>query len=240
MREQRAQHTSYGTYGGAIPKRASATIDQQPLQRGRNVPTASPHRAGHSSGIHPEDQPSQSGELDEDEGYYPAHMGSSARHLGIAPYRAAPTSQAHQVSRRRPTWVLRVGMTMSVVVLGWILFSVVPTWWQHTLETWQYGYPRTYQTDAVVGHHDSAAHPSHFIALNLHGRIEVIELAGGDPARAQIYVGPTLFGADADQVPVTLTFADVNGDGKPDMELDVEGNLLVFLNDGKTFVANHS
>src|SRR5712691_6681841 len=153
MREQRAQHTSYGPYGGAIPKRASATIEQRLLQRRTDVPAASPHRAGHSSGIHPEDQPHQSDELYEDEGYYPARMGSSARHLGIAPYRAAPTTQLHQVPRRRPTWVLRVGMTMSVVVLGWILLSVVPTWWQYTLETWQYGYPRTYQTDAVVAHH---------------------------------------------------------------------------------------
>ncbi len=34
-------------------------------------------------------------------------------------------------------------------------------------------YPRTFQVDAVVGHNDSATNPSHFIAMNLNGRIEM-------------------------------------------------------------------
>ncbi|HET8846357.1 MAG TPA: hypothetical protein VFN35_33150, partial [Ktedonobacteraceae bacterium] len=48
-----------------------------------------------------------------------------------------------------------------------------------------YGTPRTFQIDAVVGHHDGPAHPSHFEGLNLNGQIEVIELHGGDPSHTQ-------------------------------------------------------
>src|SRR2546425_1583080 len=45
--------------------------------------------------------------------------------------------------------------------------------------SWHYGRPRTFQTDAVVGHNDSAASPSHFIAINLNRHVEVIECPGG-------------------------------------------------------------
>jgi hypothetical protein len=35
--------------------------------------------------------------------------------------------------------------------------------------------------------------------------------------------------------PVTLTFRDVNGDGKPDMLVNIQGSEVVFLNDGGQF-----
>jgi len=128
---------------------------------------------------------------------------------------------------------------MCTIALG-TAFTSFSSWWQQSQDDLTYGHPRTYQTDAVVGHGDSPAHPSHFIALNLHGHIEVIELAGGDPTRVQVYIGPTLYGPGHDEVPVTLTFKDVNGDGKPDLELHVEGNIVVFLNHGKTFLLSHA
>ena len=68
--------------------------------------------------------------------------------------------------------------------------------------------PRTFQVDAVVGQGDSLVHPSHFIALNLHGQIEVIEFPGGDATHARIYLGPHLYGSNASLVPVTLQFVD--------------------------------
>src|SRR5215469_16870910 len=73
-----------------------------------------------------------------------------------------------------------------------------------------YGRPRTFQIDAVVGQNDSASNPSHFIALNLNGRIEVIEFPGGDASKARIYLGPQLYGSGQDLIPVTLSFVDVN------------------------------
>jgi len=133
-----------------------------------------------------------------------------------------------------------IGIGMLCALALCTAWNNLSSWWQHTQNDLSYGHPRTYQVDAVVGHGDSASHPSHFIALNLHGRIEVIELAGGDPTRVQVYVGPTLYGPGSDEVPITLTFDDVNGDGKPDLELHVEGNLVVFLNNGKTFLLSHA
>jgi hypothetical protein len=88
----------------------------------------------------------------------------------------------------------------------------------------------------VVGHGDSEAHPSHFIAINLNRHVIVIEIPGGDISRSIIYSGPVLLGDGQDMTPVTLTFSDVNGDGKPDMILHILDQTIVFLNNGTKFV----
>jgi len=137
--------------------------------------------------------------------------------------------------RYRPHWLLYVGLAMFVMVIGWVLFTAAANWWQVTRDDWHYGRPRTFQIDAVVGHNDSATNPSHFIALNLNRRIEIIEFPGGDPSKAKIYLGPTLLGDGQDLAPVTLTFKDVNGDGKPDMIVNVEDSHFVYINDNGTF-----
>ena len=59
--------------------------------------------------------------------------------------------------------------------------------------------------------------PATFIALNYNGRVEVIEFPGGDASHARIYLGPQLYGAGSDLVPVTLSFVDVSGNHQPDM-----------------------
>src|SRR5258708_7062909 len=76
---------------------------------------------------------------------------------------------------------------------------------------------------------------SHFVAENLHGEIIVIEIPDGDPSKSKIYIGPQLFGDNADLTPVTLSFKDVNGDGKPDMLMHVQDQTIIFLNDGTQF-----
>jgi hypothetical protein len=111
------------------------------------------------------------------------------------------------------------------------VLSVVTNWFSITLDDIHYGRPRTFQIDAYVGHNESPGMPSHFIAINLHGRIEIIELPGGDAAHARIYIGPQLYGNDADLVPVTLSFIDVNGDHKPDMLIHFQDTQVVFIND---------
>jgi hypothetical protein len=93
-----------------------------------------------------------------------------------------------------------------------------------------YGYPRTSQTDAVVGHTDSEAHPSHFFAVNLHAHIYIIEFPAGNPNNARIYDGGQLYGQNADRAPVTVTFTDVDGDGHVDMIIHVQGGQIIFLN----------
>lgn len=136
---------------------------------------------------------------------------------------------------RRTHWAVPAGIAMLVMIAGGITWQgIASTWQAHSLDS-QYGYPRTYQTDQVVGHHDSQAHPTHFIFLNLHGRIEIIEQPGGDITHARIYGGPTLVGEHADQVPVTGTFADVNQDGRLDLLVHVDTQTLVFVNDGQQF-----
>jgi hypothetical protein len=128
-----------------------------------------------------------------------------------------------------------IGLGMFVMILGWIAFNALANWWMVTQNDWTYGRPRTYQTDHVVGHHDSLDHPSHFLALNLNRRVVVIEFPGGDPSKALTYLGPTLLGDGQDLTPVTITFEDRNGDGKPDLNIHIGDQVIVFLNDGTKF-----
>lgn len=139
--------------------------------------------------------------------------------------------------RWRFHWLVYVGIAMFVMILGWIAFNALSNWWQVTQDDWHYGRPRTYQVDMVVGHNDSQANPTHFIAENLHSHIVIIEIPGGDTSKARIYSGPTLIGSGQDLTPVTLTFKDVNGDGKIDMIVNVQDTHLVFLNQNGQFVA---
>jgi hypothetical protein len=135
-----------------------------------------------------------------------------------------PTAKS---SRSWLTWMgMGMCLTLAAVLLGQLALSAVTTIFQQ----WQYGYPRTYQCDAVVGHNDSPTNPSHFIALNLHGRIEVMEFPGGNVAQARIYQGPQLFGPGADLVPVTLQFPDPAHTHHPDMLVLFQGTQLVWHN----------
>jgi len=124
---------------------------------------------------------------------------------------------------------------MLAMLALWVVGSLLLTWWQVTQDDWRYGRPRTFQTDAVVGHNDSAANPSHFIAINLNRHVEVIECPGGDCSHAVIYLGPILFGDGEDMTPVTLSFQDVNGDGKPDMVIHIQDQRIVFINENGKF-----
>lgn len=132
-------------------------------------------------------------------------------------------------------WLVFVGIAMFIMIIGWVIFSALGNWWQVTLDDWHYGRPRTFQIDAVVGHHDSSNNPSHFIAINLNRHVVIIELPGGDATKAQIYNGPILIGQGQDLTPVTLSFQDVNGDGKPDMIVTVQDSHFVFINENGGF-----
>ncbi len=146
---------------------------------------------------------------------------------GTYPARSRPRHSIH------PLLYLSVGMVITVSVLAMVV--VVSTWVSTALDDLHYGRPRTFQIDAYVGHNEAPGMPSHFIALNLHGRIEIIELPGGDATHARIYLGPQLYGQNADLVPVTLSFTDVNGNHRPDMILHFQGTQVIFLNNGSGF-----
>jgi hypothetical protein len=126
-------------------------------------------------------------------------------------------------------------MGMIVMLILWALLSMVFGWLTTLSDDLRYGRPRTFQTDAWVGHNEQTGVPSHFVAINLNRHIEVIEIQGGDAAHTRIYSGPQLYGATDDLVPVTLSFVDVNGDHRLDMLVNFQGSRMVFINDGESF-----
>jgi hypothetical protein len=142
----------------------------------------------------------------------------------------ATTARPQQT--RRMHWLFWVGSGMLALLAGYLLLSTLAAWWQVQQDDWRYGNPRTFQTDAAVGHGPGT---SHFLVVNLGGQVEIIECPAQDCTKAVIYPGPRLLGSGAALMPVTLSFADVNGDGKPDMLVHIAGQTFVWLNTGKQF-----
>lgn len=137
-------------------------------------------------------------------------------------------------------WLLPLGVGMLAMLALWLIGSSALAWGKARYDDIRYGNPRTYQTDAVVGHGDSEAHPSHFMAINLNRQAIIIEFKGGDPAKSVSYVAPVYIAGDGgDLAPVTVDFKDVNGDNKPDMIIHIllpsQDQISVFINDGKGF-----
>src|SRR5215216_5501016 len=94
----------------------------------------------------------------------------------------------------------------------------------------RYGRPRTTQIDAFVGHEETNGQPTHLMAINLNRQVMVIELPGGEAAKARSLSGPYLFGANEELTPLQLHLQDMDGDGKPDLLLDIRQEQLVYLN----------
>lgn len=155
-------------------------------------------------------------------------------------YTAGQPTAPIQAARRQVHWLVYVGVLFMVGIIGWLAFTIVGDWWQTKQDDWTYGMPRTYQTDVVVGHSDSASNPSHFIAENLRGQIIVVEYPGGDVSKARSYSITTLPGNDS-YPPVRLAFEDVNKDGKLDMLVQIgdPGSQIqvILYNNGQQFAA---
>ncbi len=156
-----------------------------------------------------------------------------------APRTTSPT-QKKSPSPFHVHWLLPIGVAMVILVILWMVGSAALAWGRQRLDDLQYGNPRTFQTDMVVGHNDGPKNLSHFIAMNLHSQIVVIEFMGGDPQKAITYLAPVFItGPTGSLAPVTLEFRDVNGDGKLDMLVHIHVNgqdqVSVFINDGKKF-----
>jgi hypothetical protein len=94
----------------------------------------------------------------------------------------------------------------------------------------RYGRPRTTQIDAFVGHEETTGQPTHLLAINLNRQVMVIELPGGEAAKARTLSGPYLFGANEELTPLQLHLQDLDGDGKLDLLLDIRQEQLVYLN----------
>lgn len=222
------------------PIRRDAIDDEDAIYDTRPHTSTRRYRPGASStkGVAAPSKPGKPGHSDVQDSL---SSGVRRRSLTTAPPRtngvvssAITTIRTEELARlRRSPWLYVVGgmLIMVLFILAIISFSA---WWTNMQNDLRYGYPRTYQFDAVVGHEDSAAHPTHFILLNLHGHIEIIEMPGGNAALTRIYSGPTLYGPNSDLIPVTGEVRAVKG-GKPELILHVQGQQIIFVNDGKTF-----
>lgn len=146
-----------------------------------------------------------------------------------------PLAPRQTRTKRRFHPLFFVGIGLLATILLWIGITQLMAWGTNEYNTLVYGYPRTFQIDAVVGQGDSAQHPSHFVAINLHGIVTIVEFPGGDPSRAREFVSSGALGPDADQAVVTLRFVDLNHNGKPDMLITIGGTQSVLINNGSTF-----
>lgn len=159
----------------------------------------------------------------------PRQVDTSSKKLPKSPSPKAMRNKRKFWRGAHPLLYLGVGMIAMLAL--WTLLTSAIGWWNTTWDDLHYGRPRTFQTDAFVGHNESAGTASHFMAINLNGRIEIIEFPGGDGSKARIYLGPQLYGTGDNLIPVTLSFADVNGDHLPDMIIRFQSSRIVFIND---------
>jgi hypothetical protein len=138
------------------------------------------------------------------------------------------------VSRRLHTAAYGITLllaTLAVYAAISLLVSNIHT----KVDDLRYGRPRTIQLDSFVGHDEPAGHPTHVIAMNLNRQVIVVELPGGDASKTRTIVGPYLFGADADLTPVLPSLRDMDGDGQPDLLLDIRSEQIVYLNKDGAF-----
>jgi hypothetical protein len=84
-------------------------------------------------------------------------------------------------------------------------------------------------------HGEVNGEPTHLMALNLRGQVSIFEIPGGDPGKLQVLPGPYLVGADASYVVPQLSLQDMNGDGQPDLLLQVRGEVVIYVNENGRF-----
>lgn len=239
--EQHAQHVYYGS----IPPRASAAqavteeppasshhLDDTPRTIGGRQPPPQ-QRPPNSRPVLPPRTHEE--EDDDDIPAYPQRPPSSARrYKQPGPYADARPARRSR-SQGKGFYTLIVGGS---VLAGICIALLVPPLWQRGYDQAVYSYPRISQYDENVGHGTKQYPDDHFIAINNHGYVEVLEIPEGVPDKKnppQIYLVAQPDGPDADQAPATLEFRDVNGDGKTDIIVHCNGNEEILYNTGSTY-----
>src|SRR6266849_3807746 len=237
LREQIAQQPPYR-------RRAS-------LPPGERTYTTSYHHIGTRSGMHPEDQPYMTATrsrytaptthisvAEGRESYTRQPAPTSARRYDLAPYAGRGERRTEALPRQGKHPLFYIGICLVIMVVFLTAYTLIPPAFQKWQDDRAFGYPRTFQTDANVGHGGM----SHFIAVNEHGTIEVLEIPTNPSTTNQprLYIIVRLTNQGADLVPATLSFPDINGDGKPDMQVTVldgsNPSVWVLFNNGTSFV----
>jgi hypothetical protein len=145
------------------------------------------------------------------------------------------TALAGGVRQALSSWWAAALTYLLLLVLGYLLLTPAFAWGQRRLDDMRYGFPRTTQLDGLVGHDEAGGEPTHLMALNLRGQVSILELPGGDPAKARAIVGPYLVGADGPYVVPRMALEDVSGDGQVDLLLQVREEIVVYINESGTF-----
>lgn len=137
----------------------------------------------------------------------------------------------------RYTLIIIACLLLIVMIGGWWLLSTISNWWMNVQDDWKYGSIRTYQTDQFVGQGDSLSYPDHFIVVNNHGQVIVIQLNPQHPNLDHIYGITT---SSDPKTPVSLDFRQsgntfamyvIVGDTNP--------YTVELVSDGKQFVSSH-
>jgi hypothetical protein len=158
---------------------------------------------------------------------------ASLRQAPAQEERPTPARQQLAASRQRPRvhWLALVGVGMLAMLVLWQAVNAVYSWGIDQYNDLHYGYPRTFQCDANVGHGGE----SHFIVVNLHGHVFITEILASDPSKTKIYVGPVITGPGAEREPVTISFQDTGRNGRPAMLLKVGSTVYPWQNTGQAF-----
>lgn len=152
----------------------------------------------------------------------------------VPPVSCSPQKTTTLKKGSSPLHLTSLGIGMMVAIVAVLLGQLLLGWLGTTWDDLHYGRPRTFQIDAFVGHEMSHT-SSHFIVLNLHGHIEILEQPGGDPTKTKIYLGPIITSPGADLVPGTLQFVDLHHTHHPDMLIVFQDTHVVFHNVQNTF-----
>ncbi len=131
--------------------------------------------------------------------------------------------------KRSNSFLFSAGVGMCIVVALLFIWNMVIAPFIHSLDLqWHYGDTRVYElTGEDVGHGGI----SRFIAFSADNEIVVGEVVN---KQYSVYIIPT---ATVQNKLVTLSLRDVNGDGKPDLIVQVDGEegSFVLYNTGTSF-----
>ena len=159
-------------------------------------------------------------------------MAVTSRNLHQPPQRSIAGSELWKP--RLELWAPYLRAALGLVLV-YLLVALLGGWGQVWIDDVRYGRPRTSHVAGMVGHNEGGGEPTHIFAMNLNRRVVVMELPGGDAAKARTLQGPYLFGADEDLTPVVVRLQDVNDDAKDDLVLAVKREEIIYVNDGESF-----
>ncbi len=137
----------------------------------------------------------------------------------------------------RWTLVMYVCLLFMIMVGGWWVFSTIANWWTGVQDDWKYGSIRTYQTDQFVGQGDTPDHPDHFLVVNTHGQVIVIQLNPQHPNLDHIYGITT---TSDPKTPVSLNFRPTGTTWAMYVIVgDTNPYSVELVSNGKLFVGSH-